>query len=126
MSRLSDRLLIHLEPGLRQPVDPDEVFYLEAVGDETRVRTRSARTLTDLRRLGKLVEAFAPHGFLRVHRNHMVNLRRVSEVRRRPEGEDWELKLDPPVNRVLPISRDVLAEVWEAFGELELQAADSS
>ncbi len=47
----------------------------------------------------------------------MVNLRRVRAIRRRPTGDDWELKLEPPVNRVLPISRSHLEEVWKAFGE---------
>ncbi len=34
-----------------------------------------------------------------------------------PRGEDWELELDPPVNLVLPVSRDALAALWAAFGE---------
>jgi hypothetical protein len=32
-------VLLHLEPGLRVPVEPDEVFLLEADGDETRALT---------------------------------------------------------------------------------------
>jgi DNA-binding LytR/AlgR family response regulator len=44
-------------------------------------------------------------GFLRIHRNHAVNLRRLAEVRRRRSGIDWEVKLEPPVNRVLPVAR---------------------
>ena len=41
----------------------------------------------------------------------------MRQVRRRSQGEDWELKLDPPVNLVLPVSRDALPAVWAAFGE---------
>ncbi len=60
---------------------------------------------------------FAPHGFLRIHRNHMVNLRRLRTIRGRKTSDDWEVKLDPPVNRVLPISRRRLEEVLARFGE---------
>jgi DNA-binding LytR/AlgR family response regulator len=56
-------------------------------------------------------------GFLRTHRNYLVNPDRVRHVRRRSSGEDWELKLDPPVNRVLPVSRSALGALWAAFGE---------
>jgi DNA-binding LytR/AlgR family response regulator len=51
-----------------------------------------------------------------VNRSQAVNLRRVREIRRDSDG-GWELKLDPPVNRVLPISRRRVAGLWEAYGE---------
>ncbi len=117
MPALPDRILLRLADGLRRPLDPEEVYFLEAIEGATRLRSRSARALIDIRPLGDLAPLFAPHGFLRAHRNHMVNLRRVRDIRRRPSGEDWELKLEPPVNRVLPISRSHLEEVWKAFGE---------
>ncbi len=117
MPTLPDRILLRLADGLRRPLDPAEVYFLEALEGATRLRSRSVRSLFDVRPLGDLAPLFAPHGFLRVHRNHMVNMRRVRDIRRRPSGEDWELKLEPPVNRVLPISRSHLEEVWRAFGE---------
>ena len=116
MSRI-ERVLLNLSEYRRVPIDPDDVYYLEAVGDETLVRTRSARRLRDVRSLGELLPAFAPHGFLRVHRNHAVNLGRIREIRRRRKGEDWELKLEPPVNRVLPVSRAAFGKLLTAFGE---------
>ena len=36
-------MLLHLGDGRRVPVEPDEVFLLEADGDETVVRTRGRR-----------------------------------------------------------------------------------
>jgi DNA-binding LytR/AlgR family response regulator len=111
------RLLLHLSPGLRQAIDPDEIYFIEAVGDDTRVRTRSARPVRDVRPIAALEPVLLRHGFLRTHRNYLVNLRRVHQVRRRLRGEDWELKLDPPVNLVLPVSRGALAALWAAFGE---------
>jgi DNA-binding LytR/AlgR family response regulator len=111
------RLLLHLGPGLRQAVDPDDVYYVEAVGDDTRVRTRSARALQDVRPIREVASLLAAHGFLRIHRNHLVNPAHVRAVRRRPGGEDWEVRLDPPVNVVLPVSRSALRDLWRAFGE---------
>lgn len=81
------------------------------------IRLRGSERLEDLRRLGELMPLFAPFGFRRVHRNHAVNLRRVLELRPRPSGVDWELKLEPPVNRVLPIARGELAGLLSAYGD---------
>jgi DNA-binding LytR/AlgR family response regulator len=111
------RLLLHLGPGLRQAIESDEVYFVEAKGDDTEVRTRAARVLRDVRPIGVLAAPFVRRGFLRIHRNYLVNPRHVRQVRRRPRGEDWELTLDPPVNAVLPVSRSALAALWAAFGE---------
>jgi hypothetical protein len=37
-------------------------------------------------------------------------------ARRRPVEADWESKLEPPVNRVLPVGRTYRKELWAAFG----------
>jgi len=111
------RLLLHLGPGLRQAIESDEVYFVEAKGDDTEVRTRAARALKDVRPIGVLAAPFVRHGFVRTHRNYLVNPRHVRQIRRRPEGEDWELTLDPPVNVVLPGSRSALAALWAAFAE---------
>ena len=111
------RLLLHLGPGLRQAIESDEVYFVEAKGDDTEVRTRAARVLKDVRPIGVLEAPFLRHGFVRTHRNYLVNPRHVRQIRRRPQGEDWELTLDPPVNVVLPVSRSALAALWAAFGE---------
>ena len=113
----SGRLLLHLGPGLRQAIEGDEVYFVEAKGDDTEVRTRGARVLADVRPIGVLAAAFLRHGFVRIHRDYLVNPRHVRRVRRRPRGDDWELTLDPPVNAVLPVSRSALAALWAAFGE---------
>jgi DNA-binding LytR/AlgR family response regulator len=109
--------LLHLGPGLRQAIDPAEIYFVEAIGDDTHVRTRAARAFRDVRPIGAIGPLLLKRGFLRIHRNTLVNPAHVRQVRRRPKGEDWELKLAPPVNLVLPVSRDALAALWEAFGE---------
>ena len=45
------------------------------------------------------------------------NPRRVALIRRRDVGRDWELRMAPPVNRVVPIARDRLASLWAAFDD---------
>ena len=114
MSRIG-RVLINVSELRRVPVDPNDVYFLEAVGDDTLVRLRSKRRLRDLRPLGTLLREFTPDGFLRVHRNHAVNLARIREIRRRKGREDWEVKLEPPVNRVLPVSRDQIRKLLKAY-----------
>jgi DNA-binding LytR/AlgR family response regulator len=112
-----EKVLVHIGDSVRKPIDPADVYYLEAVGDETLIRTRSARPLRDVRSLGELLPRFAPYGFVRIHRNHAVNLDRIREIRRRKKGPDWELKLEPPVNRVLPISRNMLKKLLGSYGK---------
>lgn len=114
---IGDRVLLHLARDLRVVVDPSEVYVLEAAGGDTLVRSAEAEVLRDVRPLGALDPLFAPHGFARIGRGAMVNLRRVEEIRRREAGQDWEIKMQGPVNAVLPISRSALASVWAAFGE---------
>lgn len=110
------RILLRHADGTRTPVDPAEVYLLEAQGGDTRVRTRSAKVLVDVRHLGELVARFEPHGFAHIHRSYAVNVARIRQVRP-AAGEGWEVKLDPPVNRVLPVSEARVGELWRAFGE---------
>jgi DNA-binding LytR/AlgR family response regulator len=115
MSLTVDRVLIHVNDGLREVVDPADVFFLEAVRDETRIRRRGARALLDVRPIRDVVRVFESHGFLQIHRSHAVNLHRIRQLRRRGKGRDWEVKLEPPVNRVLPISREEYPRLMAAL-----------
>jgi DNA-binding LytR/AlgR family response regulator len=66
-------------------VPRSEILYLQAHGDYVRVVTADARYL--LRgRLGELERRWEPHGFHRVHRGYVVNLRRVVELRPQLNG----------------------------------------
>ncbi len=116
-SRSARKVLLHLGDGRRIPVEPGEVFLLEADGDETSVRTRGRRSLRDVRSLGEILERFPVDLFVRVHRSCVVNVDRVAEIRRRPNGRDWEVRLEPPVNTAVPVGREQLPALWKAFGE---------
>jgi hypothetical protein len=85
-------------------------------GEHRILRGRSRDPITDVRELGEVAPLFAPHGFFRVHRECAVNLRRVALIRPRPSGRDWELKMEPPVNRVIPIARESLEDLWAVLG----------
>ncbi len=115
MKTLDDRVLLHLEDGRRVPVEPDEVFFLEAEEGNTLVRTRSAERLIDVRQLSELSPLFEDHGFFEIYRGWAVNLRKVREIRPAEDG-GWEIKLDPPVNQILSVSRRRVGELWERFG----------
>lgn len=112
----SERILLHLPDGRRRPVDPDEIYFLETAEGDTWVRLRSSRRLRDLREIGDLVDVLAPYGFVRVHRSHAVNVRRVRDIRP-VAGGGWEVRMDPPVNRVLPVSRREASDLFAAYGE---------
>lgn len=118
MVEVNDRILLHLGDGLRRVVEPGDVFFLEFLSKETRARLRSARALVDVRTAPEVLPLFEPHGFLRIHREYAVNLRRVRLIRRRKGSREWEVKLEPPVNRVLPVSRNALAGLWTAFEQV--------
>ena len=80
--RVLDRLVLHLGDGVRRVVDPADVYYLEVRGEDTQVRFRSASPLVDMRPMRELLTRFAPHGFLQIHREYAVNLRRIRQIRR--------------------------------------------
>jgi hypothetical protein len=57
------------------------------------------------------------HSDCQTDRALAVNVERVAEVRRRPGERDWELRLEPPVNRILRVARGRAATLWAAYGE---------
>ncbi len=111
------RILIHISRSEHRVLDPDDVYDLRARGGETEVRLRSRTPLVDVRPIGEVAPLFEPYGFVRIHREHAVNIARIRLLRLQADGRDWELKLEPPVNRVLPIARDRLAGLRAALGE---------
>ena len=112
------RILIHISRSEHRVLDPDDVYFLRASGGETEIRLRSRTPLIDVRQIGEVAPLFEPFGFVRIHREHAVNIAHVRLLRLQADGRDWELKLEPPVNRVLPIARDRLEELRVALGEV--------
>ena len=110
-----NRILTHHSGTSRIPVEPGEIFYMEAEDHDTLIRRRGKRLLRDGRGLGDLESVVKPYFLIRVHRNFIVNLRRIREIRLRKGSDGWELQLEPPVNRIIPIGRTYEAQLWQAF-----------
>jgi hypothetical protein len=75
MSLPPDRLLLHLARDRRRAIDPRDVYFLEATGETTLVRLRSARRVRDTRALGELLPLLAAFGVVRArcwHRHRGV------------------------------------------------------
>ena len=112
---LPRRFLVRLAAGRWRAVDLEDVYYVEAEGHDCRVRLRERAALPDTRRLAELEALLGPAGFVRIHRSLLVNPARVRELRRRSAGGGWEVVMEPPVNRVLPVSDERLAALRERF-----------
>lgn len=113
----SHRVLIHISRSEHRVLDPDDVYCLRSRGGETEIRLRSKTPLIDVRPIGEVAPLFEAFGLVRIHREHTVNLAHIRLLRLQADGRDWELKLEPPVNSVLPIARDRLAVVRAELGE---------
>lgn len=83
------------------------ILYLQAHGDYVRVAADEGRFLLRAR-LGELEERWRPHGFQRVHRGFVVNLRRAVEVRPRLNGTAVLVMAD---GAQIPIARRQVGEL---------------
>jgi two-component system LytT family response regulator len=104
-------------PGRVRFVEAGEIYYVEAERHDTLVRTAGRRRLRSTQRLPEWEEALEGGQFVRVHDSYLVNFDRVRELRlRKGDPNDWEVKLDPPVNVILPVSRTGYRRLRQAFG----------
>jgi DNA-binding LytR/AlgR family response regulator len=88
------------------------VLYLQAHGDYVRVASSEGRFLVRAR-LSDLEERWAGHGFVRVHRGFVVNLRRAVEVRPRLNGTAVLVMTD---GAEVPIARRQVGELRRKLG----------
>jgi sigma-54 dependent transcriptional regulator, acetoin dehydrogenase operon transcriptional activator AcoR len=83
---------------------PQEVRVAEADGATVWLITERGRLRCGERGLTRLEERLSDHGFLRVHRHYLVNLRRVREIAPTFRG-GMSLVLDGPDRPAVPVSR---------------------
>jgi two-component system, LytTR family, response regulator LytT len=88
------------------------ILYLQAHGDYVRVASTEGRFLVRAR-LSELEERWAGHGFARVHRGFVVNLRRAVEVRPRLNGTAVLVMAD---GTEVPIARRQVGELRRKLG----------
>jgi DNA-binding LytR/AlgR family response regulator len=83
------------------------ILYLQTHGEYVRVYAEDGRYLLRAR-LGELQRRWEPHGFVRVHRAYLVNLRRAVEVRAHLNGTASILF---PDGSAVPIARRQVPEL---------------
>jgi DNA-binding LytR/AlgR family response regulator len=116
-----------LKPNLKIPLkisagrflilDADDVFYIESAGDGSLIRAARKRPFRSSKRLADWERKLRGQGFVRIHRSYLLNLDRLREVRHRGEDpNDWEVKLEPPVNAVLPVGRQYVESLRKLVG----------
>ena len=96
-----------LAAGTTRLVGRSEILYLCANGDYVRVITADGRYLMR-GSLSEIARRWEPLGFVRVHRQYVVNLRRAKEIRPHLNGT---AALVFPGNREVPVSRREVAEL---------------
>jgi two-component system response regulator LytT len=93
-------------------LDPDQVHYAHAEGDYSRVHTYD-RAYLCTSSLGELEDRLGPR-FARIHRSYLVNLAKVSGVRR--ASDRFRLQLADEAHTELDVSRRQSREVRERLG----------
>ena len=103
------------EPGRITLLAIQQIFYIEAEGDDCLLRTARAKLYRHIEPLEEVEPRLPSPPFFRIHRSYIVNLNRVMELRLRGE-RDYEVKMDPPVNKALPVGRDRYPELARLLG----------
>ena len=101
-----------LRGGGTRLLQRSSVLYLQAHGDYVRVASTEGRFLLRAR-LSDLEERWAAHGFVRVHRGFVVNLRRAVEVRPRVNGTAVLVMAD---GAEVPIARRQVGDLRRKLG----------
>jgi DNA-binding LytR/AlgR family response regulator len=100
-------------PGGTELLDFDQVYYVQADGDYSRVHTYD-RSYLSTSSLGELVQKLGP-GFARVHRSYVVNLAKVSGIRR-AAPDRFRLQLDDAGRTELDVARRQSRELRTRLG----------
>ncbi|MBA4864004.1 response regulator transcription factor [Streptomyces sp. PSKA54] len=79
IDRSADRIPVELG-GVTRLVNIADITYAEAQGDYARLHTGDGSHLVRIP-LSTLEERWQPHGFVRIHRRHLVALHRIDELR---------------------------------------------
>jgi DNA-binding LytR/AlgR family response regulator len=96
-------------------IEIDSIFYLEAKEGDTLIRTKRKKPYRSVQRLHELAKKLSSPPFVQCHREYIVNLNRVRSITPR-KTQDYDLRLDPPVNCRIPISRKRLANIHKIIG----------
>ena len=109
------RLPVKRADGSIDLIEMNAIFYLEAKEGDTLIRTKRKKPYRSVQRLHELAKKLPTPAFVQCHREYIVNLNRVRAFTPR-SSRDWDLRLDPPVNRRIPISRDRRDKIRKILG----------
>jgi len=109
------RLPVKGMDGAIELIEIEAIFYLEAKGDDTLIRTRRKEPYHSVQRIKDLADRLPAPAFVRCHREYIVNLNRVRSFLPRSD-HDYDLQLDPPVNRRIPIARVHIDQIRQILG----------
>jgi two-component system LytT family response regulator/two-component system response regulator LytT len=88
------RLPVKRADGSIDLIEIDGIFYLEARGHDTLIRTKRKKPYHSVQRLGELSKKLPALAFVRCHREYIVNLNRVRCLTPR-KSKDYDLRLEP-------------------------------
>jgi DNA-binding LytR/AlgR family response regulator len=115
MEGVIQKLGVKGEDGSIDLIETDGIFYLEAQGGDTLIRTKRKKPYHSVQRLNELARKLPGPAFVRCHRAYVVNLNRVRSLTPR-DSKGYDFRMDPPVNRRIPIARDRLKEIRRILG----------
>ena len=104
------RLPVKRKDGSIELIEIESIFYLEAKGHDTLIRTRRKKPYHSVQRLGELAKRLPTPAFVQCHREYIINLNRVRMLSPR-KSKDFDFIMDPPVNRRIPIARKRLGNI---------------
>ena len=88
------RLPVKRADGSIDLIEIDGIFYLEAQGENTIIRTKRKKPYKSVQRLGELAKKLPAPAFVRCHREYIVNLNRVRSLTPR-SSRGCDLRLEP-------------------------------
>lgn len=115
MEGVIQRLGVKGVDGSIDLIEVEGIFYLEAQGGDTLVRTKRKKPYHCVQRLSELARKLPGPAFVRCHRAYVVNLNRVRSLAPR-NSRGYDFRMDPPVNRRIPIARDRLEDIRRILG----------
>ena len=88
------RLPVKYADGSIDLIEIEGIFYLEAQGEDTLIRTKRKKPYKSIQRLGELAKKLPAPAFVRCHREFIVNFNRVRSIAPR-KSRGYDLRLDP-------------------------------
>jgi DNA-binding LytR/AlgR family response regulator len=108
-----DKVAVVGRAGGTELLDRDQIHYVQADGDYSRVHTYD-RSYLSTTALGELEERLGPR-FARIHRSYLVNLAKVAGVRR-TSPDRFRLQLADAQRTELDVARRQSREIRERLG----------